>query len=128
MKPNFLLLVLNYLFALLILMAAGLWLYTGDTFGWVMGLAGLVAAVGILLRQRWSYFVAAAWCFGLMRLAMDKYSGVYPETWKSAARGMCLLGIVLAVVLHETLAKKRTSGIDSPALNNNSEDGPGMPR
>lgn len=106
MNPKPVFVVINYLFAAMIVVGGGVWIYTGDVFGVCMGLAAIVCAYGILKRHRWGYFSAAVWCFGLMRLAMDEWSGVYAEVWKSAARGLCFLGVVIAVVLHETVATK----------------------
>lgn len=106
MKPKLIFIVLNYLFAGLLLVGGAAWAYTGDLFGLCMALAAVVCVYGVFQRQRWGYFAAAVWCFGLMRLAMDDYSGVYAEVWKSAARGLCFLGVVVAVLLHETVAIK----------------------
>lgn len=112
MKPSCLFLVLNYIYAALILAGGAFWVSTADTFGYVMGVAAVGCVAGVVMRRRWGYFVAAAWFFGLMRLATDDYSAVYPETWKSAARGMCFLGVALAILLHEKVAIKSVSPPD----------------
>ena len=98
---------LNIFYALLLIAGGIFWLVTGDTFGWAMGVAALVCAVIVLCKNRWGYFAAAGWCFGLMRLGLDKYSGVYIEQYKHTAVGLCFLGIILAIILHETVAKNR---------------------
>lgn len=112
-KPNPIFIVINYLYAGLIGLGGGIWIYTGDVFGITMGLAAIVCVVTILQRRRWGYFAAAVWCFGLMRLATDEYSGVYAEVWKSAARGLCFVGVVIAIFLHETVAAKNAHSVDA---------------
>ena len=118
MPVNRFYIVLNYCFAALIFAGGGFWVSTGDVFGYVMGVAAIACIVGLLRRSRWGYFAAAAWCFGLMRLATDDYSGVYSEHWKSAARGLSFVGLAIAVFLHEKVAKK------APPV---TDDEPGMP-
>lgn len=68
-----------------------------------------VCAFGVWQQERWGYFMAAALAFGLMRLAMDKYSGVYEEEFKATARGIYTLVIPWALWLHEVKAKTTQS-------------------
>jgi mannose/fructose/N-acetylgalactosamine-specific phosphotransferase system component IIC len=111
--------IANTLYVLCVLALAVYWLTTLDTFGMSMGAAGIVIAWGLWQRQRWGYFAAGAWFFGLMRLAMDKYSGVYSEQVESVIRGVGFLGVVMAVVLHELAAKRKPE--ESPEQAGDSE-------
>ncbi|WP_317932455.1 hypothetical protein [Halioxenophilus sp. WMMB6] len=107
--------LLNYAYALMIAAGGGYWLYTGDTFGIVMGLAAGACVVGILKQWRWGYFITGAWCFGLLKLGLDKFSEVYSgPSVKHLFMGAALLGIVLAVVLHEALAKPKAKAASEP--------------
>lgn len=109
----------NIAYAVLIILGGGFWLFTGDAFGLFMGIAALACAGGVLMRLRWGYFAAAAWCFGLMRLALDDYSGVYEEHYKRIIMTACFFGVIAALILHEQVAKKppqeNTSNSDNTA-------------
>lgn len=105
-EPKPWLLVINALFGATLVAGSGYWLYTADTFGIAMGLAGFVCAFGVFKRARWGYFAAGVWYFGLLRLAVDQYSGVYSEVYKNAVRGVCFIGVIVAIILHETVAKE----------------------
>ena len=112
MPVNRFYIVLNYCFAALIAGGGVFWVTTGDTFGYAMGVAAIASVAGLVMRKPWGYFAAAVWCFGLMRLATDDYSAVFPEHWKYAARGLCFVGVALAVLLHETVAIKTVNPPD----------------
>lgn len=97
--------LINTLFLGLIALGAFVWLLQLHTFGIVMGMAGLCIAYFLWKYNRWAYFAAAIWCFGLLRIAMDDGHDFYGD-YGSYFKIPFVIGIVIAIILHEKVAIK----------------------
>ncbi len=90
-----------------LLTAAGLvWILQLHTFGITMGLVGVIIAYFMYQRNRWAYFAAAIWCFGLLRIAMDDDHNFHQDL-QSFVKLPYLIAMVIAFVLHEKVALKQ---------------------
>lgn len=99
--------IANILLAIFWAINAVLWGQLLSALELAVALLCAACAYGVWKRARWGYFVSAALAFGLMRLAMDKYSGVYVDEFKSVARGIYILVIPWALWLHEVLSSNK---------------------
>ncbi len=75
----------------------------------LMGITAGILAWALWRRPRWAYFVAAAWCFGMLRTAMDKENTLHQFDVAGVKHGLMafyFLGMVIAIVLHEKVALK----------------------
>jgi len=61
--------------------------------------------VFIYKKNRWAYFAAAVWCFGLLRIAMDDGHDFH-QGYQSMVKLIYVIGVVIALVLHEKVAIK----------------------
>lgn len=95
----------NLVYALVLLLGAIIWVLQWHTFGISVGLVALVLAFFIYQRNRWAYFVAAVWCFGLLRIAMDDGHDFH-QGYQSMVKLIYLVGVIIALVLHEKVAIK----------------------
>ncbi len=94
--------------------AAGIvWMLQLNTFGICVGIAASAIAYFMYQRNRWAYFCAAAWCFGLLRIAMDDGYDFH-QGWQSASKLIYLVGLVFAFILHEKVAIKPSREHDVP--------------
>ncbi len=84
------------------------WIAQWHTFGISVGIVALVLAYFLFLKKKLAYFIAAAWCFGLLRIAMDDGYDFH-QGYQSIAKLFYLLGVVFAIILHEKVAKKTSS-------------------
>ena len=96
---------INLVYAVMLIAGSIAWLFQAHTFGISVGLVGLVIAAFLYQRNRWAYFAAAVWWFGLLRIAMDDGHDFH-QGYQSAVKLVYLLGVILALVLHETAAIK----------------------
>lgn len=116
MKKMPILFLLNAFYMIALVAGSVAWFASKDTVGVVFGLALLVCAVLIFKGIRLGYIFAAVLSVGMLKLSIDKYSGVYEESIKHTVSSLALISIVLAIVLHETYAKKiRCQDDDSKA-------------
>lgn len=93
-----------------VIMAAGalIWLLQLNTFGISLGLVGLVTSYFLWQKNRIAYFVAAVWCFGLLRIAMDDGYAFHGD-YGSYVKLPYVIGIIIAIVLHEKVAIKKSN-------------------
>jgi len=98
--------ITNTLFATAIVAGSIGWLLQLHTFGVTMAAAGLAISYFLFKHNRWAYFAAAIWCFGLLRIAMDDDYGFYGD-YGSYFKLPFVVGIVLAIILHEKVAIKK---------------------
>ncbi|MCD9457725.1 hypothetical protein [Marinibactrum halimedae] len=97
--------LINMVYAMSLLLAS-LWFTSQlDTFGLFVGTTGFLCVSGVIMKKKWGYFAAGIWCAGLMRLSIDKYSGVYEDSIKHTVTALGFFGVVFAIILHETLTK-----------------------
>lgn len=88
------------------LLASGLfWLFQWHTVGISVAIATVVIVLFLHKRNRWAYFAAAVYCFGLLRIAMDDGNNFYND-WQNYGKALYLMGLVLALILHEKVAIK----------------------
>ncbi len=98
-------------FLLLVLLGFGL-LFIGfmNLYGIFLLLVTLGIAWGVYRRARWGYFAAAAWGLACYQLAKQGYEFA---AYKSTVMLLGVLVVVTAIILHETLGKKRSADIDA---------------
>jgi 4-hydroxybenzoate polyprenyltransferase len=97
--------VTNVFFTAAIIAGSIVWLLQLHTFGITIAAAGLAISYFLFKRNRWAYFAAAIWCFGLLRIAMDDDLGFYGD-YGSYVKLPYVIGIVIAIILHEKVAIK----------------------
>jgi len=97
--------ITNTVFATVIIAGSIVWLLQLHTFGITIAAAGLVISYFLFKNNRWAYFAAAIWCFGLLRIAMDDDHGFYGD-YVSYVKLPCVIGVVIAIILHEKVAIK----------------------
>ena len=103
---------MNIVYLGLLTLGGIIWIGHLHTFGICMGLAAIVIAYFLYCQNRWAYFAAAVWCFGLLRIAMDdghQFHTFYPSVLKV----VYLVGLIAALVLHEKVAKKKPASESS---------------
>jgi hypothetical protein len=109
--------VTNTIFATAIFAGSIVWLLQLHTFGVTIAAAGLAISYFLFKNNRWAYFAAAIWCFGLLRIAMDDDYGFYGD-YGSYFKLPYVIGVVIAIMLHEKVAiKKGENGSDTPDEN-----------
>jgi len=101
-------LAVNTIYLALLFISGLVWIVQLNTFSSVVGLASVVFAFFLYKKQRWAYFAAAVLCFGLLRIAMDDGHNFY-QGYQSFVKVPYLAGIVIAIILHEKVAKKSAS-------------------
>ena len=101
--------ITNNIFACALVLAALVWLIQFHTFGVSIGLVGFCITYFLFKRNRWAYFAAAIWFFGLLRIAMDDGYAFHGD-YGSYVKLPYVFGIVLAIVLHEKVAIKSKLG------------------
>lgn len=95
----------NKLYVFLLVAAGLVWFAQLHTFGIAVGLTACVIGYFMFQRNRWAYFAAAVWCFGLLRIAMDDDYGFYGDIG-SYVKLPYVFGVVMAIILHEKVAIK----------------------
>lgn len=114
-------LTINKVFAVFLTVIALLWVAQLNTLAVAMGISALVIAWGVWQRPRWAYFAAAAWCFGMLRTAMDKDNTLHAGVLEGLKHGLMVfyfVGIVLSIVLHEKVAIKPRKPADTDDVKN----------
>lgn len=96
----------NTVFAILLALGGLVWFFQLHTFGIALGLVGLITAFFLYRKQRWAYFVAAAWSFGLMRIAMDDGYDFH-QGYQGPVKLLYVIGMIIPIVLHEKVLKKK---------------------
>ncbi len=107
---------LNKAFIVCFAVLAAVWVSQLNTLAVAMGVVAIVTAIAMAFRPRWAYFVAAAWCFGMLRFAMDRENLLHAVFADGIKRGLMLFyfaGIVVSLVLHEKVAKKPQKDSDN---------------
>ncbi len=99
--------MINRCYAILLVVAGLTWFAQFHTVGICVGIASAVIAYFMWLKNRWAYFAAAVWCFGLLRIAMDDDYGFYGDI-SSYVKLPYVIGVVLAIILHEKVAIKKS--------------------
>ncbi|MGS2718537.1 hypothetical protein ACVBE9_10215 [Eionea flava] len=97
--------IINSVFVCVIAAGAIAWLLQLNTFGITLGLAGLVISYFLWKKNRIAYFVAAVWCFGLLRIAMDDGYAFHGD-YGAYVKLPYVIGIIIAIILHEKVAIK----------------------
>lgn len=101
---------LNRLLILTLLAAAGVFAALGqNTYTYTLALTGLALAMAVQRRWRWGYFAAAAWALACYQLAKE---GLAFEPLKRSVMIAAVPLIVLALYLHEALARRREPNRD----------------
>lgn len=109
-------LLVNRLYAVTLVLAGVAWFWSGDTVGIVFGVAVTTCAYFVFKQVRWGYFAAALLCAGMLKLSIDRYSGVYSEAVKHTVSLLAFVGVIVAIILHEKFAKKSDDSSDSTDL------------
>ena len=102
---------INTVYAVFLVLVGLVWFIQLHTFGVSVGIAAIAIAVFIYRHQRWAYFAAAVWCFGLLRIAMDDGHDFH-QGLQSWVRLPYLIGLIIPIILHEKVAKKAVSSYD----------------
>ena len=97
--------ITNSIYACVLASAALVWLIQLHAFGISMGVAGFCITYFLFKRNRWAYFAAAIWCFGLLRIAMDDGYAFHGD-YGSYVKLPYVIGIIIAIILHEKVAIK----------------------
>jgi len=101
------------IFLLVILaVAIGGFLSFMNVYGAFLALVTAGILFGVFKRQRWGYFAAAAWGLGCYQLAKEGYEFADIKRWVMMA-GPAV--VVIAIVLHEKLARKPKKNSSSEA-------------
>ena len=95
----------NQLYAVIVFLAGLVWFLQVNTFGIVVGAAAMIISFFLFRQQRWAYFAAAVWSFGLLRIAMDDGNNFY-QGYDAYVKLPYLIAVVVAIILHEKVAKK----------------------
>ncbi len=97
---------INTIYWIILVALALVWILQLHTFGISVGIAALATAYFLYKRNRWAYFAAGVWYFGLLRIAMDDGHDFH-QGLQSAGKLFYLVGVVFALILHEKVAVKK---------------------
>lgn len=86
-----------------------------NLYGFFLALVTAAIIYGVYRRQRWGYFSAAAWGLACYQLAKQGYE--FAEV-KRQVMVSGILVIIIAIILHEKIARK------SPEHSNSNSDNP----
>lgn len=108
MKQHTLWQKINWIYLAVLALLGSVWLLQLNIFGVSVGLAAIVIAYFVFRKNRWAYFSAAVWYFGLLRIAMDDGNDFH-QGLQSMVKLFYVAGLVVAVILHEKVALKNKS-------------------
>jgi|GEM_PF-5876974 len=103
----------NTVFYALLGLSGIAWVLQQHTFGITVGCVTLAIAYFLYKKERWAYFAAAVICFGLLRIAMDDGNDFY-QGYQSYVKLPYVIAMVIAIVLHEKVAKLSNTPVDKP--------------
>ncbi|MFT5116498.1 MAG: Na+/H+ antiporter NhaC [Kiritimatiellia bacterium] len=96
---------INWVYLLVLAVLGCVWLTQLNIFGVSVGLAAIAIAYFVFHNNRWAYFSAAVWYFGLLRIAMDDVNDFH-QGLQSMVKLFYVVGLVIAIILHEKVAIK----------------------
>jgi hypothetical protein len=96
---------INWIYLIVLALLGCVWIIQLNIFGVSVGLAALVITYFVFRKNRWAYFAAAVWYFGLLRIAMDDGNDFH-QGLQSMVKLFYVVGLVIAIILHEKVAIK----------------------